>query len=338
LQWGSRERKVRASFLIFLYTLLGSIFLFFNIFYLKSKTGSVDYIYLLSIFFSKRDQLFLWITFFFAFAIKIPMFPFHIWLPEAHVEAPTIGSVILAALVLKLGLYGILRFCLPLFPYATFYYRPFINMFALLGILYTCLIALRQIDIKKIIAYSSINHMNVVLLGLVALQVESIEGAIFQMLSHGIISGALFFSVGILYERYGVRSLKFFGGLVFLYPLFSLFFFIFIIANISFPLTSSFVGEFLIFSGLIYEDLSIVFISLLSIIFGLFYNMWMYNRIFFGNLKNSFINIYINLSRKEIYLFSLLIFYLFLLGIGSFIILDDLHNSVLILLKIIRLG
>jgi NADH-quinone oxidoreductase subunit M len=170
-------------------------------------------------------------------------------LPEAHVEAPTLGSVILAVLLLKLGTYGIIRFTLPLFPEGTIYYAPIISTFAILGILYTCLTAIRQIDLKKIIAYSSVGHMNIVLLGILAGNVEALQGAIFQMLSHGIVSGALFFCVGVLYERYSVRSLKYFGGLSFFLPFFSLIFLIFSLANISFPLTSSFIGEFLILMG-----------------------------------------------------------------------------------------
>jgi proton-translocating NADH-quinone oxidoreductase chain M len=250
LVWGSRERRVRASYLISIYTLLGSIFMFFNILYVYSKTGTTDYELLLTVSFSSDDQRFLWITFFIAFAAKIPVFPLHIWLPEAHVEAPTVGSVILAVLLLKLGTYGIVRFSLPLFPEGTVYFSPLVSTFAVMSIVYTCLTAIRQIDLKKIIAYSSVGHMNVVLLGIVAGTTEGLQGAIFQMLSHGVVSGALFFCVGVLYERYSVRSLKYFGGLTYFYPVFSIVFLVFSLANISFPLTSSFIGEFLVLMGL----------------------------------------------------------------------------------------
>jgi len=171
-------------------------------------------------------------------------------LPEAHVEAPTLGSVILAVILLKLGGYGLIRFSLPLFPEGTLYYAPLISTLAIIGVLYTCLTAIRQIDLKKIIAYSSVGHMNIVLLGIMAGTEEALQGAIFQMLSHGVVSGALFFCVGSLYDRYSVRSLKYYGGLTYVYPLLSLVFLIFFLANISFPLTSSFVGEFLILMGL----------------------------------------------------------------------------------------
>jgi len=175
-------------------------------------------------------------------------------LPEAHVEAPTLGSVLLAVLLLKLGTYGLIRFSLPLFPEGTLFFGPLVSTFAVMGVLYTCLTAIRQIDLKKIIAYSSVGHMNVVLLGIMSETIEGLQGAIFQMLSHGVVSGALFFAVGTIYERYSVRSLKYFGGLTYFYPLFAIVFLIFSMANISFPLTSSFVGEFLIFMGLFQQS------------------------------------------------------------------------------------
>lgn len=324
LIWGSRERRVRASYLISIYTLLGSIFMFFNLLYIYSKTGTTDYELLLSINFTEEDQKFLWITFFIAFASKIPVFPLHIWLPEAHVEAPTIGSVILAVLLLKLGTYGIIRFSLPLFPEGTIYFAPLVATFAILGVVYTCLTAIRQIDLKKIIAYSSVGHMNIVLLGIIAGNTEALQGAIFQMLSHGVVSGALFFGVGTIYERYSVRSLKYFGGLTFFYPLFSIVFLIFSLANISFPLTSSFVGEFLIFMGLFQHNFWATFFGATSMVLGAVYTLWTYNRIFFGNIKVLSLTSYKDLDLKEIALFSTLIFMLFLMGIFPHIFLDSM--------------
>ena len=241
---------MRASYRISLYTLFGSIFRFFNILYLLSKTGTTDYNILLQLSLTEQDQRFLWITFFRAFAAKVPLFPLHIWLPEAHVEAPTLGSVLLAVLLLKLGTYGLIRFALPLFPEGTAYFAPLVSTFAILGVLYTCLTARRQVDLKKIIAYSSVGHRNLVLLGIRSETSEGLQGAIFQRLSHGVVSGALFFAVGALYERYSVRSLKYFGGLASLYPLLALLRLLFSLANNSFPRTSSFVGEFFLFIGL----------------------------------------------------------------------------------------
>ena len=284
LIWGSRGRKVRASYLISIYTLLGSIFMLFNILYIVSKTGITNYQHLLTITFLEEDQRFLWITFFIAFAAKIPLFPLHIWLPEAHVEAPTIGSVLLAALLLKLGTYGLIRFCLPLFPLATIYYTPLIYTFGICGIIYTCLTAIRQVDLKKIIAYSSVGHMNCVLIGIVTLRTESLEGSIYQMLSHGIVSGALFLCVGVIYDRHGTRFIKYYGGLTNISPLLSTIFLIFSMANISFPGTSSFVGEFLILAGIFKESSWVAFFTMISMVLGAVYTLWVYNRVFFGEL------------------------------------------------------
>lgn len=322
LVWGSRERRVRASYLISLYTLLGSIFMFFNLMYIYSKTGTTDYGLLLNIQFTEEDQKFLWITFFISFAAKIPLFPLHIWLPEAHVEAPTLGSVLLAVLLLKLGTYGLVRFSLPLFPEGTIYFGPLVSTFAVMGVLYTCMTAIRQIDLKKIIAYSSVGHMNVVLLGLMAGTVEGLTGGVFQMLSHGIVSGALFFAVGTIYERYSVRSLKYFGGLTYFYPLFAVVFLIFSMANISFPLTSSFVGEFLIFMGLYQYSFWATAFASTSMVLGAVYTLWTYNRIFFGNLKIVSLTSFKDLNRKEFALFSILIFALFMMGIASSLFID----------------
>ena len=274
LIWGSRGRKVRASYLISIYTLLGSIFMLFNILYIVSKTGITNYQHLLTITFLEEDQRFLWITFFIAFAAKIPLFPLHIWLPEAHVEAPTIGSVLLAALLLKLGTYGLIRFCLPLFPLATIYYTPLIYTFGICGIIYTCLTAIRQVDLKKIIAYSSVGHMNCVLIGIVTLRTESLEGSIYQMLSHGIVSGALFLCVGVIYDRHGTRFIKYYGGLTNISPLLSTIFLIFSMANISFPGTSSFVGEFLILAGIFKESSWVAFFTMISMVLGAVYTLW----------------------------------------------------------------
>ena len=324
LVWGSRERRIRASYLISIYTLLGSIFMFFNLLYILSKVGTTDYEILLSVTFSEEDQKFLWLTFFISFAAKIPLFPLHIWLPEAHVEAPTIGSVLLAVLLLKLGTYGIIRFSLPLFPKGTLFFGPLASTFAVMGVIYTCLTAIRQIDLKKIIAYSSVGHMNVVLLGILSGTSEGLQGAIFQMLSHGVVSGALFFAVGVIYERYSVRSLKYFGGLTYFYPLFAIVFLIFSMANISFPLTSSFVGEFLIFMGLFQQSFWATFFASTSMVLGAVYTLWTYNRVFFGNLRNLFLISYKDLDRKESYLFLLLIVVLFLMGIFSYLFLDTI--------------
>jgi len=202
--------------------------------------------------FSPNEQLFLWFSFFASFSVKIPILPFHIWLPEAHVEAPTTGSVLLAGILLKLGIYGFLRFSLPLFPFASLYFLPLVYSIAILGILYSSLVTLRQIDLKKIVAYASIGHMNFVLLGLFSFSLEGLIGSMYIMLSHGFISSALFSTIGMLYDRHHSRILFYYRGLAHVMPLFAFFFFFFNLANSSFPGTSSFLGEFLILLPLLH--------------------------------------------------------------------------------------
>ncbi len=338
LLWGSRERRVRASYRISIYILLGSIFRFFNLLYIYSKIGIIDFELLLSVSLTEEDQRFLWITFFLAFAAKIPLFPLHIWLPEAHVEAPTIGSVLLAVLLLKLGTYGLVRFSLPLFAEGIAYFAPLVSTFALVGVIYTCLTAIRQIDLKKIIAYSSVGHRNVVLLGIRAETSEALQGALFQRLSHGVVSGALFFCVGSLYERYSVRSLKYFGGLAHFYPIFIRIFLLFSLANISFPLTSSFVGEFFIFVGLFKQNFWAILFAAISRVLGAVYTLWSFNRIFFGNLSILSISTYSDLTKKELALFLFPIISLFFRGLAPHYFLDVFFVDCINVLEHARLG
>lgn len=338
LIWGSRERRVRASYRISVYTLFGSIFIFFNLLYLFAKTGTTNYALLIDLALPIEDQRFLWITFFLAFAAKIPLFPLHIWLPEAHVEAPTIGSVLLAALLLKLGTYGLVRFALPLFPEGTSFWSPLVTTFAVIGILYTSLTAIRQIDLKKIIAYSSVGHRNVVLLGLIAETSEGVQGGLFQIISHGIVSGALFFAVGVVYERYAVRSLKYFGGLAHIIPFFSLTFILFSLANIAFPLTSSFVGEFRIFLGLARHNFLATIIAATSRVLGAVYTLWTVNRLLFGNLRTLSITSAQDRTRKEVGLFAILAVLLFFLGVQPAPLLDVFLLDTRNLIEQSRLG
>ena len=334
---GSRERRIRASYLISIYTLFGSIFMLFTILYLYNKIGTSSYLVLSTIDFSLTDQYWLWLFFFLAFAAKIPTFPLHIWLPEAHVEAPTIGSVLLAALLLKLGTYGLIRFGIFLFPYGTINFSAFVSLLAMISIVYTSMIAIRQIDLKKIIAYSSVGHMNVVLLGIILINVDNLEGAIFQMLSHGVVSGALFFCVGALYKRYKVRSLKYFGGLMQTNPLLCVMFLIFFMGNISFPGTSSFVGEFVLFMGMFNYTSTLVFIAATSMVLGAIYSLWTFNRLSFGNLRNLTLRNHTDLNKNEIYIFAVLLYFLFLLGLQPSIIFENLHFECLNIIEHIKL-
>lgn len=334
LRGGSRERKARASFLIALYTLLGSIFMLFNIIYILNKFGSTNYIYLLSIKFSATDQKILWLTFFLAFAAKIPVFPFHIWLPEAHVEAPTIGSVILAALLLKLGIYGLIRFGLPLFPYGQEYFKHIIATLTICSFTYTNFAAIRQVDIKKVIAYSSVVHMNLIVLGILCISVESLDGAIYQMIAHGIVSGALFFCIGIIYERYATRFIWYYGGVAFILPLYSIFFLIFTLANISFPTSSNFIGEMLLFLGIFRDNFILGTVASLSMFWGAIYSVWTYNRVCFGNIK-TFSTKALKISdidKQDFSILILLVFFLMLTGVYSSSILDYISvNTTLII-------
>ena len=338
LFWGSRERRVRASYRIALYTLLGSIFRFFNLLYLSAKTGTTDYELLLQLSLHEEDQRFLWGTFFRAFAAKIPLVPLHLWLPEAHVEAPTVGSVLLAALLLKLGTYGLVRFSLPLFPEGTVYFAPLVSTLAIVGVIYTALTARRQIDLKKIIAYSSVGHRNVVLLGRIAGTSEGLQGALFQRVSHGIVSGALFFAVGSLYERYSVRSLHYFGGLAHLYPLLTVVFVTFSLANLGFPPTSSFVGEFLVLLGVLPHSGWAALFACSSRVLGAIYTLWTVNRIFFGNLRTLSVAAGQDLSRKEVWLFTLLVVPRVVLGVLPSRLLDTRLVDSINILEHARLG
>jgi proton-translocating NADH-quinone oxidoreductase chain M len=316
--WGSRERKIRAVYLLFFYTLISSLLFLIGIFYLYTFFNTSNFVWLsllCSNYLTETEQYCLWFVFFVSFASKIPIFPLHIWLPEAHVEAPTIGSVLLAGILLKIGVYGLIRFNLSLFYEVSLFYSPFIYIFCLMGIVYSSLSAIRQTDVKRIIAYSSIAHMNLVVIGIFSFNVISFEGAIFQSLSHGFVSGSLFFLIGFLYLRYHTRLVYYYGGLVQFMPIFASFFLFFTLANIAMPGTSSFIGEFLLLFGLFKTSSFICFLSATSVILGGAYSLWLYNRIFFGNIKNNFLLKFFDLSIKEIFILLFPTILVLLLGI-----------------------
>nr|YP_009144724.1 NADH dehydrogenase subunit 4 [Pseudo-nitzschia multiseries]AKJ77332.1 NADH dehydrogenase subunit 4 [Pseudo-nitzschia multiseries] len=326
--WGSRERKIWASYYFFLYTLLGSVVMLLSILYIYNQVGTTDYEILLTFAFSDLEQKLLWFTFFLAFAAKVPMMPVHLWLPEAHVEAPTAGSVILAGVLLKLGTYGFIRFSLPLFPQASFYFAPFVYTISLIGIVYASLTAIRQTDFKRIIAYTSVAHMNVVMLGIFSFNNVGIEGALLQSLSHGFVASALFVIIGVVYERYRTRLVKYYGGLVHTMPLYISIFLFFTMANIGLPGTSGFIGEFLIFAGSFKVNSSVTFFGATGMILGGCYALWLFNRIAYGNLKSQYIKETLDINKREFYIFAPLIFYTLVFGLTPDPYLNSIHMSV----------
>ena len=243
--WGARKEKITAAYYFFFYTFVGSIIMLISIIYLYNETGSTDYNVLLSQGISKETQNYIFLAFLASFAVKIPKFPFHIWLPLAHVEAPLAGSILLAAVLIKLGSYGFIRFALPLLPDACIYYAPLVNTMALLAIIYASITTIRQTDLKRIIAYSSIGHMGVIMLGIFSLTIEGVEGSIYLQIGHGLVSSALFIIVTVLYDRHHSRLVKYYRGMAITMPLFATMFLLFTMANIAVPLSCNFIGEFL---------------------------------------------------------------------------------------------
>jgi proton-translocating NADH-quinone oxidoreductase chain M len=275
--WGSRERKIRAAYMLFLYTLIGSVLMLLAILLMYSIAGTTDYQVLLTTPFNESLQKLLWIAFFASFAVKVPMVPVHIWLPEAHVEAPTAGSVILAGVLLKLGSYGLIRFSLPLFPSATVFFTPLVYTMAAIAVVYTSLTAIRQTDIKRIIAYASVAHMNVILIGMFAMNAQGLEGAMIQQLAHGFVASALFLCVGVLYDRHHTRLVKYYGGMAHTMPIFVTIFMFFTMANIAMPLTAGFVGEFLILVGAFQANTTIAVLGATGMVLGGGYSLWLFN-------------------------------------------------------------
>lgn len=324
-----RKRRIHASYLFFFYTLVGSFLMLISIFLLYSFTATTNFELLLNNKYPFEKEKLVWVTFFISFAIKIPMFPFHIWLPEAHVEAPTEGSVLLAGVLLKLGSYGLLRYVLPIFTASTYYFSSFVVLLASIGIFYTSFVTLKQIDIKRIIAYSSISHMNICILGLFSLTSIGIAGSIHLMIAHGLVSGALFFLVGMLYNRYHTKLLKYYSGLIYTMPIYSFFFFFFTISNISFPLTSNFIGEFLIIISLfISKHIGSLIISSIGIFIRTIYSIWLYNKLIFMIPKYEYVKYHSDLSFLEINILSIILFFVLWFGIYPNSIFSILEMSI----------
>jgi NADH-quinone oxidoreductase subunit M len=313
--------------MFFFYTLVGSVLMLTGIIYIYTQVGTTDYETLLLFRFSALEQKMLWMTFFASFAAKVPMLPFHIWLPEAHVEAPTTGSVILAGILLKLGSYGFLRFSLPLFPVASIFFVPLVHTMSVMAIIYTSLTAIRQTDLKRVIAYTSVAHMNLVMLGLFSFNSIGLEGVILQSLSHGFVSSGLFLVIGVIYDRHHTRMIKYYGGLAKVMPIFSIVFLIFTMANIGLPMTSSFVGEFLLMLGCFKANTASTLFGSTGMIIGGAYALWLLNRIIYGNLKTQYIYGLSDMNKREFFTFLPLVFYTLFIGVYPKAFLASVHYS-----------
>ncbi len=319
--WGGK-RRVYASYKFFLYTLLGSVLMLLALMAMYWNAGTTDIPTLLAHKFPVSMQPWLWLAFFASFAVKMPMWPVHTWLPDAHVEAPTAGSVILAAILLKMGGYGFIRFSIPMFPEASAMFAPLVFALSVIAIIYTSLVALMQEDIKKLIAYSSVAHMGFVTMGLFTLTPQGIQGAMFQMVSHGLVSGALFLCVGVIYDRMHTREIAAYGGLVNRMPRYAVAFMVFTMANVGLPGTAGFVGEFLTILGAFKANPWVAFFAAFGVILSAGYALWLYRRVVFGELVKPELKSITDLNTREVVILAPLMLLTIWYGIAPGTILD----------------
>jgi NADH-quinone oxidoreductase subunit M len=325
--WGG-PRRVYAAFKFFLYTLLGSVLMLLAILAIYFQMGTTDVETALAFHFPREMQLWLWLAFFASFAVKVPMWPVHTWLPDAHVEAPTAGSVILAGVLLKMGGYGFLRFSVPIMPEASLYFSPLIYALSVVAVIYTSFVALAQDDMKKLIAYSSVAHMGIVTMGIFALTPQALEGAMIQMLSHGVVSAALFLCVGVVYDRMHSRLIATYGGLVHRMPVYAFAFMVFMLAAVGVPGTSGFVGEFLSLLGVFKVNSWVATLGATGMILGVAYMLWLYRRVIFGAVTKPELKDILDLSPREVAVFAPLIVVVFWMGIYPNSFLDPMHASI----------
>ena len=325
--WGGANR-IYASYKFFLYTLLGSVFMLVAILWMVTQAGTTDIPALMNYQFDPGAQNWLWLAFFASFAVKMPMWPVHTWLPDAHVEAPTAGSMILAGVLLKMGGYGFLRFSLPMFPIASDHFSMLVMGLSVVAVIYTSLVALVQTDMKKLIAYSSVAHMGFVTIGIFVLNQQGIEGAIFQMLSHGIVSAALFFSVGVVYDRLHTREIARYGGLANNMKRYAVFFMIFTMASVGLPATSGFVGEVLVLFGAYEYSSWLAFGAATGVILGATYMLMLARSILFGELTKEDVKAMPDISPREFFIFAPMVAVVFWMGVYPNSFLEPLHASV----------
>ena len=324
--WGG-ERRVYSTFKFFLYTLAGSVFMLLAIIYIFITAGTTDVSYLLDYNFTRNEQIVLWLAFFASFMVKIPMWPFHTWLPDAHVEAPTAGSVILAGVLLKMAGYGFIRFSIGFFPEASELFAPLIFTLSIVAIIVTSLIALVQEDMKKLIAYSSVAHMGFVTLGIFTFTVQGIEGSVIQMISHGIVSAALFLCVGVVYDRLHTREISRYGGLVNKMPMYAFTFMIFILASLGLPGTSGFVGEFLVLLSIFSINTYFAVFATTGVVLAATYSLWLSRRMIFGALIKDDLSEMLDLTKREIIIFVPLITLTIFIGIYPKPVIDIIEPS-----------
>ncbi len=325
--WGGANR-IYATFKFFLYTLIGSLLMLIAILVMYFQAGTTDIPYLMGFNFDLSLQKWLWIAFFASFAVKIPMWPVHTWLPDAHVEAPTAGSVILAAVLLKMGAYGFLRFSIPMLPNATEFFTPLIFIISVIAIIYASFVALRQEDMKKLVAYSSVAHMGFVTIGIFTFTQQGIEGGLIQMISHGLISGALFLSVGVVYDRMHTREIAKYGGLVNRMPNYAVLFLFFTLANVGLPGTSGFIGEFLVLVGIFKVNTWVAFFATTGVVLSAAYALSLYRRVIFGDLIKIELKNILDINKREMALLLPLAIAILFFGIYPEPLLSVMHVSV----------
>ena len=325
--WGG-DRRIYSAFKFFLFTLLGSVLMLVAIISIYWITGTTDVTEIYKIKIPKEFQYLLWLAFFSSFAVKLPMWPVHTWLPDAHVEAPTAGSVILAAILLKMGGYGFIRFSLGMFPVASEYFMPLVFVLSVIAIIYTSLVALMQEDMKKLVAYSSIAHMGFVTLGIFTFNKQGIEGSMLQMLSHGLISAALFLCVGVLYDRNKSRLISSYGGLVNILPKYSFILMVFVLAALGLPGTSGFIGEFLVLIGAFKINYMVGVLATTGVVLSAAYMLWLYKRVIFGKLEKEGLKKMEDINLSEFALLSLLSFFIIFFGFYPEPLLETMRVSV----------